>query len=125
MEQGGLGELLPMGTHDGAVPGEWGLWYRDVLEQCLKNCSPWEAHITSVQGGQHPLGGIPQGAGVESDCGGVTDTVSWTGYSPHSPVSLTGERGRKMLDEGRRGDGFSLLLVFHFSCLLLISNILH
>jgi len=33
------------GNSAGAVPEQWALWYRAVLEQCLKSCGLWEAHV--------------------------------------------------------------------------------
>ena len=41
----GLGELLPVGTCAEVVPEGW---YGVVLEQCLKSCHLWEAHVGSV-----------------------------------------------------------------------------
>lgn len=34
-------------------------YYRHNVEQFLKNCSLWEAHIGSVWEGVHPMGGTP------------------------------------------------------------------
>ena len=51
----------------------WDPWYIAVLEQCLVSCSLWEAQAGSVQGGWHPMGGSPYGAGAESNCEGEAE----------------------------------------------------
>lgn len=48
------------------------LWCGPMLEQCLKNCCLWEAHMGTVQERCHRVGEIPHGAGAESE--GVTGT---------------------------------------------------
>ena len=58
-------ELLPVGD-----PGWSSLLLRDgprgtdpYLEQFLKSCCLWAAHVRSVQQGLHPVGGTPQHRG--------------------------------------------------------------
>lgn len=57
---GGLGELLPMGSHAGVPPKGCALWYGAVLERCLRICSLWKAWTGSVWEGQHSMRWTPQ-----------------------------------------------------------------
>ena len=58
--EGRLEELLPVGPalEQSAFEG-WAPWSRAVLEQCLKNCRLWEAHVGLVEEGWHAVEETP------------------------------------------------------------------
>lgn len=51
-----------------------GPWNGTVLEQCWESCGHWEAHVGSLQEGQHPVGQSPRRAGAEIGYGGAPGT---------------------------------------------------
>lgn len=113
---GGLGELLPMGSHVGVPPKGCALWYGAVLERCLRICSLWKAWRGSVWEGQHSMRRTPQrGRGRKRP---------WrSSRLSTAPIPCTAQE--RETEEGEWGEGaFSSLLV-HCCQLLAIENKLH
>lgn len=83
------GDLPGVATHGGRLleelaSEEWSPWYRSILEQFLKNCCLWKAHVRSVQESSLCEGPC-NGAGEESNHEGVVEIER----SPNSPFPCT------------------------------------